>query len=214
MKKFNQLTSVVASILDNDLNTDQIIPSIYLKDVNADLGFGLFAYLRRTSEGNSISEFILEKPEFRNSKILLVGDNFGCGSSREHAVWALQAFGFECLIGLSFADLFMENCFKNGLLPISLNASSYGILRKHVLSSDSAVSISVDLERCLISSSSQVEICKFTIPSVQKMMLLEGLDDIGLTLKDDLLIEKWEKTALLNHSIFQTSINDLATSVV
>ena len=96
MKKFNTLTSVVASILDNDLNTDQIIPSVYLKDVNADLGFGLFAYLRRTPDGQSISDFVLEKPEFARSKILLVGDNFGCGSSREHAVWALQEFGFDC----------------------------------------------------------------------------------------------------------------------
>ena len=209
MKKFNTLTSVVASILDNDLNTDQIIPSVYLKDVNADLGFGLFAYLRRTPDGQSISDFVLEKPEFARSKILLVGDNFGCGSSREHAVWALQEFGFDCLIGLSFADLFMENCYKNGILPITLSSNDHHRLYKYICSDAAPLSISVDLEGCVITGGNEVEICRFHIPPTQRMMLLEGLDDIGLTLKDESLINNWEKEALHKHSFFQSPIHPL-----
>jgi len=207
MKKFTSLTSVVAAILDNDLNTDQIIPSVFLKDVNTDLGFGLFAYLRRTPSGQSISDFVLEKPEFRDSKILLVGDNFGCGSSREHAVWALQEFGFDCLIGLSFADLFMENCFKNGILPISLSPNDHDIVQKYVFSGSSPAIISVDLNSCMITSFENVKLCSFRIPATQRMMLLEGLDDIGLSLKDELLISNWEKEAMHKLSFFQSPIN-------
>jgi len=207
MKKFTTINSVVAAILDNDLNTDQIIPSLYLKDVNADLGFGLFAYLRRTPQGESISDFVLEKPEFRGAKILLVGDNFGCGSSREHAVWALQEFGFDCLIGLSFADLFMENCFKNGVLPISLDAKDHHFLQKLVCSDTKPVEISIDLQSCKIFDDKQVEICSFTVPATQKMMLLEGLDDIGLTLKNETLISKWERESKQKYGYLQSPIN-------
>lgn len=207
MKKFERLTSVVAYILDNDLNTDQIIPSAFLKDVNADLGFGLFAYLRRTPEGVSIPDFILEKPEFSKSKILLVGNNFGCGSSREHAVWALQQFGFECLIGLSFAELFMENCFKNGVLPISLNPKDHSVLTKQICSNVGASTITIDLTQCEIVNTEGSRICTFSIAQTQKMMLLEGLDDIGLSLKDEYLIGNWESKISKSHSFLQSPIN-------
>ena len=105
MNPFKVLTGIVSPILDDDMNTDQIIPSAYLKDVHANLGEGLFAYLRRKPNGEAIDSFVLEKESFKTTKILLVGNNFGCGSSREHAVWALQEFGIQCLIGKSFAEL-------------------------------------------------------------------------------------------------------------
>ena len=206
MNPFKELTGVVSPLLDDDMNTDQIIPSAYLKDVHANLGEGLFAYLRRRPHGEIINSFVLEKESFKNSKILLVGDNFGCGSSREHAVWALQEFGIQCLIGKSFADLFRENCLKNGVLTISLEKEAYSLVLENV-SDISAEQLTVNLVTKEILKNGKV-LCYFTINGNERHMLLNGLDDIGLTLGEESLISKWEKNIIGDFPFLQSPITD------
>jgi len=206
MKPFTQLTGIVAPILDDDMNTDQIIPSAYLKDVHANLAEGLFAYLRRQPDGQSIKSFVLEMDEFKNTQILLVGNNFGCGSSREHAVWAIQEFGIQCLIGKSFAELFRENCLKNGVLTIQLPVDAFEIISKYV-SSTKTPYLRIDLETCEVASLDR-KLCDFSINDNERHMLLNGLDDIGLTLGDDQLISNWEKNIISDTPFLQASISD------
>ena len=204
MNSFTQLTGTVASVLDDDMNTDQIIPSAYLKDVHANLGEGLFAYLRRKPTGEKITSFVLEKDEYKHTKILLVGNNFGCGSSREHAVWALQEFGIQCLIGKSFAELFRENCLKNGVLALSLDEQRYSVVSTFVSKTD-GVELTIDLEKCEIQNQDR-KLCDFLIHQNERHMLLNGLDDIGLTLGHVDLILKWEKHMIATHSFLQSPI--------
>lgn len=206
MKPFKLLFGIVAPLQIDDMNTDQIIPSAYLKDVHANLSEGLFAYLRRRPNGQRITSFVLEKEEFKNSKILLVGDNFGCGSSREHAVWALQEFGIQCLIGRGFAELFRENCLKNGVLTISLNETNYSKVSDYVHSVRSP-QLTIDLLNCEIMHKGD-KICDFIIDENERHMLLNGLDDIGLTLRDEEMISAWEKTIIKENAFFQTSISN------
>jgi 3-isopropylmalate/(R)-2-methylmalate dehydratase small subunit len=206
MNPFKELTGIVSPILDDDMNTDQIIPSAYLKDVHANLGEGLFAYLRRKPDGEIIHSFVLEQEAFKKSKILLVGDNFGCGSSREHAVWALQEFGIQCLIGKGFADLFRENCLKNGVLTISLDQESYALVLDSV-SNINAKQLTVSLLNRDIVEDGQV-LCNFKINDNERHMLLNGLDDIGLTLGEENLISKWEKNIIGDCPFLQTPITD------
>ncbi len=206
MNPFKVLTGIVSPILDDDMNTDQIIPSAYLKDVHANLGEGLFAYLRRKPNGEAIDSFVLEKESFKTTKILLVGNNFGCGSSREHAVWALQEFGIQCLIGKSFAELFRENCFKNGVLTISLDDESYAIVLK-IVSNLYAKKLTVNLLNKEIVDDGQV-LCHFNIKDNERHMLLNGLDDIGLTLGEESLISKWEENIIGHHPYLQSPITD------
>ena len=184
MKNFSLLTSKVAAYVEDDINTDQIIPSEFLKDVNADLKFGLFAYLRRDSNGKSNQNFILEKKNFIDSKILLVGRNFGCGSSREHAVWALQEFGFECIIAKSFSDLFKSNCLKNGVLTIELPDSEFKKIESEIVDDVNPIYLCVDLRSQVILDESGHEITKFQIESNSKSLLIQGLDEIDLTLNE------------------------------
>ena len=205
MKPFTQLFGVTAPLLDDDMNTDQIIPSAYLKDVNANLAEGLFAYLRRQPGGEKITSFVLEMDEFANAKILLVGENFGCGSSREHAVWALQEYGIQCLIGKSFAELFRENCLKNGVLAVTLAEPEYKEVLSFV-SSHKSPKLTVDLQRCEIAGQDRV-LCGFKIQETERHMLLNGLDDIGLTLGDEKLISTWEKAIINEFPYLQTSIS-------
>jgi 3-isopropylmalate/(R)-2-methylmalate dehydratase small subunit len=205
MKPFTQLTGVTAPLLDDDMNTDQIIPSAYLKDVNADLAEGLFAYLRRQPNGEKINSFVLEMDEFCQAKILLVGENFGCGSSREHAVWALQEFGIQCLIGKSFAELFRDNCLKNGVLTITLDEPEFKDVFKFITGSQSP-QLTVDLEKCEISGQNKL-LCRFNIQENERHMLLNGLDDIGLTLGDERLISSWENAIIKEFPYFQASIS-------
>ncbi len=206
MNPFKVLTGIVSPILDDDMNTDQIIPSAYLKDVHANLGEGLFAYLRRKPNGEAIDSFVLEKESFKTTKILLVGNNFGCGSSREHAVWALQEFGIQCLIGKSFAELFRENCLKNGVLTISLDDESYAIVLK-IVSNLYAKKLTVNLLNKEIVDDGQV-LCHFNIKDNERHMLLNGLDDIGLTLGEESLISKWEENIIGHHPYLQSPITD------
>ena len=192
MKKFTTLTSKVAPYIQNDTNTDQIIPSEFLKDINADLKFGLFAYLRRNSKGESLKKFILEKDFFIDSKILLVGRNFGCGSSREHAVWALQEFGFLCIIALSFSELFKNNCLKNGILTIELSEEKFLKLKDIFIDEINFNLLTVDLINQTLVDQTGNEISKFDIDINSKLMLTQGLDEIDLTLNELNKIKNWE----------------------
>lgn len=207
MKKFSVLISKVAAYTEDDINTDQIIPSEFLKDVNADLKFGLFAYLRRDLNGKSNPNFILEKKNFIDSKILLVGRNFGCGSSREHAVWALQEFGFECIIAKSFSDLFKSNCLKNGVLTIELPDSEFKRIESKIVDAVSPIVLHVNLNSQVIFDESGNEIAKFHIESNSKALLIQGLDEIDLTLNELEKIKDWESKKDSLTRIFQQSIN-------
>jgi len=207
MNKFSVLTSKVAPYVEDDINTDQIIPSEFLKDVKADLKFGLFAYLRRDSNGKSNQNFILEKMNFIDSKILLVGRNFGCGSSREHAVWALQEFGFECIVAKSFSDLFKSNCLKNGVLTIELPDSEFKKIESKIVDDVNPLFLRVDLHSQVIFDESGNEITKFQIESNSKTLLIQGLDEIDLTLNEMQKINEWESKNELLTRIFQHSIN-------
>ena len=192
MTSFTILKSRVAPLIEDDINTDQIIPSEFLKDINADLKFGLFAYLRRDSKGISQSSFVLEKEEFLNAQILLTGKNFGCGSSREHAVWALQEFGFKCIIAKSFSELFKNNCLKNGLLTIELQDDIFIKLEKDFTNYFVPKYLTVDLPKQFLINDEESVICKFNIDNNTKLMLIEGIDEIDMTLNEIDSVALWE----------------------
>ena len=186
MQKFNTLTSIPAYLPIVNIDTDMIIPKQFLKTIKrTGLGKNLFFEMRYDDNGKEIQEFVLNKIPFKSSKILIAGKNFGCGSSREHAPWALLDFGITCVISSSFADIFYNNCFKNGILPITLNLEKIKELAEYAIRKEE---ISIDLKEEKISYGNN-EI-KFTIDSFKKKCLLEGLDDIALSLnKSDKIIE-------------------------
>ncbi len=191
MEKFTKLSGVAAPFTRINVDTDLIIPAEYLKTIRrTGLGKHLFSYIRYNDDGSQKKEFILNKAHYKKSIILITGKNFGCGSSREHAVWALKDFGIKCLIGAEFADIFYNNCFKNGILPIILNQSYINRIIKKI-SSEKTSMLTVDLKKQTIIMD-QNEVLKFKIDSYRKKCLLEGLDDISLTLNKDTLISKYE----------------------
>jgi 3-isopropylmalate/(R)-2-methylmalate dehydratase small subunit len=209
MQPFRILTGAAAPLLQDDINTDQIIPSAYLKDLHANLGEGLLAYLRRRPDGGRNLDFVLEQPQYRAAPILVVGANFGCGSSREHAVWAMAAFGIRCVVGTSHAELFRENCLKNGLLPVTLEPAQMRALAEQVLRVDGAEPFTVDLERCEIRGPAGYR-CQFSIAAAEREALLEGLDDVGMTLKQLAAIEAWEARIAQERPFLQASIAAVA----
>ncbi len=186
MKAYEKHESIVALMNRNNVDTDQIIPKQFLKKVERS-GFGvhLFHDWRFNADGTDKPEFELNKPAFKNAGILLVGDNFGCGSSREHAPWAIADYGFNTIISTSYADIFYNNCFKNGILPIIVSKQELDILMDEVTSNES-VKFKVDLENQQLSSAKGT-LVKFELDTFRKENLLKGLDDIGLTLK---IVEK------------------------
>ena len=188
MEPFQNITSIITPLDKVNVDTDQIIPKQFLKLVQKS-GFGKFVFFnwRFDEKENPVSDFVLNDSKYSDSKILVTGDNFGCGSSREHAVWALQDYGFSVIIAPSFADIFFSNCFKNGILPISLDQK---ITEQLLQESDS---ITVDLENQIIKTSSK-EI-PFEIDSHKKKILLEGLDDIAQTLQFQDKITEFEKNS-------------------
>ncbi len=181
MQKFNILTGIAAPLNLQNIDTDMLIPKQFLKTIKREgLGKNLFDEMRFTSEGKEIPEFILNQSGFRESKILLSGDNFGCGSSREHAPWALSDFGIRCIIAPSFADIFFNNCFKNGMLPIVL---SQEIVDELIASLEGkALEMTINLETEMITDAKGKQI-SFPVDAFRKNCLLNGLDDIGLTLQ-------------------------------
>jgi 3-isopropylmalate/(R)-2-methylmalate dehydratase small subunit len=188
MEPFRNISSIVTPLDKVNVDTDQIVPKQFLKLVQKS-GFGKFLFFnwRYDEAENKKSDFVLNNSKYDGSKILVSGDNFGCGSSREHAVWALKDYGFSVIIAPSFADIFFSNCFKNGLLPISLDEKLVDILQKET------DPISVDLEKQSIKTPSQ-EI-HFDIDSHMKKILLEGLDDIAQTFQYEDKITEFEKNS-------------------
>ncbi len=199
------VTGAAAPLLLDDVNTDQIIPSAYLKDLNADLADGFLAYMRRAPDGTHNSGFVLEKPQFAGAPILVTGANFGCGSSREHAVWAMRAFGVRCVIGPSPAEFFRDNCLKNGVLPVVLEPAPMKALLDHVVAVDGREAFTVDLEACVIRGPDGFSL-SFDIAGGERESLLEGLDDIGLTLKALPAIEAWERRMAQERPLLQRAI--------
>jgi len=189
MQKFTTLKSIPAYLPIVNIDTDMIIPKQFLKTIKrTGLGKSLFFEMRYDENGKIIDDFILNKDPFNNSKILIAGKNFGCGSSREHAPWALLDFGITCVISSSFADIFYNNCFKNGILPIILNEEKIKELSEYANRKES---ISVDLnDEKIVYGNNEL---KFKVDSFKKKCLLEGLDDIALSLKKSNKIEKFEK---------------------
>lgn len=182
MDKFTTLTGVAAPLPIMNVDTDKIIPKQYLKTIERKgLGTGLFDEMRRTPDGKDIADFVLNKPAYRQAKILVTGENFGCGSSREHAPWALLDFGIRAVIAPSFADIFYNNCFKNGILPIALPAVQVDLLMQDAENGANAV-LTIDLEAQTISRPNG-ESVRFEIDPFRRHCLLNGLDDIGLTLQ-------------------------------
>ncbi|TCR63486.1 3-isopropylmalate dehydratase small subunit [Bosea sp. BK604] len=195
MEPFKTVTGIAAPLLQDDINTDQIIPSLYLRQLNGNLADGLFAYMRRKPDGTSNPDFVLEKPQFRSSAILVTGENFGCGSSREHAAWAMAAFGIRCIIGRSHAEYFRENCLKNGVLAISLEGEAMDSFIAAVNAVDGSAAFTVDLEAQHILGPQPEQRWRFAIAPFERVALLEGLDEIGLTMKHASAIDEWEARA-------------------
>ena len=194
MQKFTTLTGIAAYLPMINVDTDMIIPKQYLKTIKrTGLGKGLFAELRYDEAGKPHADFVLHKPPYHQAKILITGENFGCGSSREHAPWALLDFGISCIIAPSFADIFYNNCFKNGILPIALPQEEIDKLIDDAARGANAT-ISIDLANQEIRGPDGGEI-KFDIDPFRKRCLMEGLDDIGLTLEKGDAIEAFEGKA-------------------
>jgi len=196
MEKFTSLTSVAAPLPMINVDTDMIIPKQFLKTIKrTGLGKSLFYEMRYDDKGEETPEFVLNKPAYRNSKILVAGDNFGCGSSREHAPWALLDFGIRCVISTSFADIFYNNCFKNGILPVVVSTEDLAKLMDDAGRGANAT-LTVDLEKQEIRGPDG-GVVRFEIDPFLKKCLMEGLDDTGLTMQKADKIEAFEETASL-----------------
>ena len=186
MKPFSKINSIVTPFDKANVDTDQIIPKQFLKLITKS-GFGKFLFYdwRFDHNGQPKDDFILNDPTYKDSKILITNENFGCGSSREHAVWALKDFGFNVIISPSFADIFYSNCFKNGVLPIILDIKNI----KKLLEIKDEVELDLNSQKIIFND----EFINFEIDPYRKIRLLDGLDDIDLTLKEDQKIENFEK---------------------
>ncbi|HEV2573982.1 3-isopropylmalate dehydratase small subunit [Methylocella sp. CPCC 101449] len=191
MDKFTKLTGVAAPMPITNIDTDMIIPKQYLKTIaRTGLGKGLFSELRYKEDGSENPDFVLNKPAYRKAQIIVAEDNFGCGSSREHAPWALLDYGIRCVISTNFADIFYNNCFQNGVLPAKVSKEDLAKLMDDANRGANAT-LTVDLEKQEIYGPDG-GVVKFEIDPFRKHCLLEGLDDIGLTLKKDAAIGGFE----------------------
>ncbi len=193
MDKFTTLTGIAAPMPLVNIDTDMIIPKQFLKTIKrSGLGKNLFDEMRFTQDGAEIPDFVLNQPAYRKAEILVAGDNFGCGSSREHAPWALLDFGIRCVIATSFADIFFSNCFKNGILPVVLPREAVDHLMDDARKGANA-RITVDLETQTVTASDG-QTFGFAVDPFKKHCLMNGLDDIGLTMEKAENIDKFEKT--------------------
>ncbi|WP_417250344.1 3-isopropylmalate dehydratase small subunit [Celeribacter sp.] len=191
MEKFEKLHGIAAPMPLVNIDTDMIIPKVFLKTIKrSGLGVNLFDEMRYDRQGNEIPDFVLNKPQYRNAEILVAGDNFGCGSSREHAPWAIADFGIKCVISTSFADIFYNNCFKNGILPIVMPQEVVDVLMEDAEKGSNA-RMTVDLENQVVTTSDGQEF-PFEVDAFKKHCLLEGLDDIGLTMEKAPSIDAYE----------------------
>jgi|TARA_B100000073_G_C23558231_1_gene502975 3-isopropylmalate/(R)-2-methylmalate dehydratase small subunit len=193
MEKFKTLNGIIAHIELSNIDTDMIIPKQFLKTIKRDgLGDGLFYEMRFDEDGNPNNEFILNKPPFNNSKLIVAFDNFGCGSSREHAPWALLDFGIKVVLAKSFADIFYNNCFKNGILPIVLSQKEIEKIISEIKLGNIEIEVNLD-KQIIVGKNINLN---FEIDEYKKKCLLNGWDDIDLTLKQEIEITKFEKLKL------------------
>ena len=194
MEKFTKHTGVAAPLPIANVDTDMIIPKQYLKTIaRTGLGKGLFAEMRYDDNGKENPDFVLNKPQYRKASVIIAGDNFGCGSSREHAPWALLDFGVRCVISTSFADIFYNNCFKNGILPVVVTPDELKRLMAHAERGANAT-VTIDLETQTVEGPEGAPI-HFAIDEFRKHCLLNGLDDIGLTMHKAPAIAAFEAKA-------------------
>ena len=192
MEKFNILEGIAAPMPLINIDTDMLIPKQFLKTIKrTGLGENLFFEMRYDQNGNEIKDFILNKEHYKDASIIVGGANFGCGSSREHAPWALKDFGIKCIISISFADIFFNNCFKNGILPIIVSEEIHQNLMKDAeVERTSYMKIDLENQKIIRNNEDQVD---FEVDEFKKYCLLNGLDDIGLTLKNSDKIRGFEK---------------------
>ena len=196
MEKFITLKGIAAPLPMINVDTDMIIPKQFLKTIKrSGLGKNLFHELRFDMQGNIKNDFVLNWDPYKKATILIAGDNFGCGSSREHAPWSLLDFGFKCIIAPSFADIFYNNCFKNGILPINLDQEKVNILMTEAKNKNQ-LTINLDEQIIILADENIIE---FDIDPFRKKCLIEGLDDIGLTLQKKDKISKYEESIKLSH---------------
>ena len=194
MEKFETITGVAAPMPLINIDTDMIIPKLFLKTIKrSGLGVNLFDEMRYDDDRNERPDFVLNKAQYRDAEVLVAGDNFGCGSSREHAPWAIRDFGIRCIIAPSFADIFFNNCFKNGILPIALPQETVDLLMKDAEKGANA-RMDIDLVAQTITTSDG-EVIGFEVDAFKKHCLLEGLDDIGLTLEKATSVDAFEAKA-------------------
>jgi 3-isopropylmalate/(R)-2-methylmalate dehydratase small subunit len=212
MQPFRKHTGLVAPLDRANVDTDQIIPKQFLKSIER-TGFGEFLFFdwRYRPDGGPEPSFILNQPRYQGASILVTGKNFGCGSSREHAPWALLEFGFRVIIAPSFADIFANNCFKNGMLPIALSANEVARISGRAQYAE-GYKLTVDLENQLIRDDAGVSI-EFAIGEFQRYCLMEGLDDIGLTLRHEAHIEAYEAREQIHRFPPITQIKSLDSCV-
>ena len=196
MEKFKTLKGIAAPLPMINVDTDMIIPKQFLKTIKrSGLGKNLFHELRFDMQGNIKNDFVLNWDPYKKATILIAGDNFGCGSSREHAPWSLLDFGFKCIVAPSFADIFYNNCFKNGILPIRLNQEKLNILMTEAKNKNK-LTINLDEQIIILEDKNAIE---FDVDSFRKKCLIEGLDDIGLTLQKKDKISKYEESIKSSH---------------
>ena len=204
MQPFTRHTAIAAPLPQDDINTDQIAPVMHGRGLKEDYRITLFHRARRREDGSENPDFVLNKPQFRNAGILVTGNNFGAGSSRESAVWSMLANDIRVIVARSFADIYRENCLQNGLLPIVLAPDAADAFTARVIAADGAAPFTVDLETQRISGPGGGAIA-FEIAAADRMRLLEGLDDIGLTLKHMAEIARWEQRAAAAQPWLQTA---------
>jgi 3-isopropylmalate/(R)-2-methylmalate dehydratase small subunit len=192
MEAFSRHTGIAVPMLQDDINTDQVAPVAAMRNLKPDYKKLLFMRARQRADGSEDPDFVLNKPQFRNPGILVTGQNFGAGSSREAAVWGMLANNIRCIVARSFADIYRENCLQNGLLPIVLAAGAADAFEQRVVAVNGASPFTVDLESQRITGPGGPDIA-FDLPAADRMRLLEGLDDIGLTLKHADEIAGWER---------------------
>ena len=196
MEKFITIKGIAAPLPMINVDTDMIIPKQFLKTIKrSGLGKNLFHELRFDMQGNIKNDFVLNWDPYKKATILIAGDNFGCGSSREHAPWSLLDFGFKCIIAPSFADIFYNNCFKNGILPIRLDQEKVNILMTEAKNKNQ-LTINLDEQKIILADENVIE---FDIDPFRKKCLIEGLDDIGLTLQKKDKISKYEESIKSSH---------------
>jgi 3-isopropylmalate dehydratase small subunit len=202
MQPFSRLAGIAVPLLRDDINTDEITP--INRNMNPDWAKLLFANARRRPDGSDDPDFPLNKPQFEKPAILVTGRNFGCGSSREGAVWAMLATGIRCIVARSFADIYRENCLQNGLLPVELKPADSAAFEARVRVADGAAPFTIDLQTQIISGPGGGDL-GFEMAPADRMRLIEGLDDIGLTLKHAQDIAAWEKRAAGERPWLQTA---------